>query len=129
MTWFEKETSSTIITGINTKLDNIPDGPNKGYIYAMRSASDKKDIFKIGLTRRTPDVRAKEVSRGTGVPTEYLVVEEWEVADCVLAEKMIHDQLKEYRVNNKREFFRRPYKNIRKVVEDNVSAINNSKRN
>lgn len=124
LSWFEKETSSVIITGTNTKLEKVPDGPNKGYIYAMRSASDKKDIFKIGLTQRTPEVRAKEISRGCGVPTEYFPVEEWEVADCKLAEKMIHDQLKEFRVNNNREFFHMPYKNIRKIIDDNISAIN-----
>lgn len=126
LSWVEKKTSSVIITGTNTKLKNIPDGPNKGYIYVMRSASDKGYIYKIGLTRRLPEVRASEVSRGTGVPTSYLVVEDWEVADCVLAEKIIHQELKDYRINEKREFFHAPYKLLREVIEKNVSAINNS---
>jgi len=124
--WVEKETPSVIITGTNTKLENIPDSPNKGYIYVMRSASDKGDIYKIGLTQRLPEVRASEVSRGTGVPTSYLVVQDWEVADCVLAEKIIHQELKDYRINEKREFFHAPYKLLREVIEKNVSAINNS---
>jgi len=124
--WVEKETSSVIITGTNTKLKNIPDGPNKGYIYVMRSASDKGDVYKIGLTQRLPEVRASEVSRGTGVPTSYLVVEDWEVADCVLAERIIHQELKDYRINEKREFFCAPYKLLRGIIEKNVSAINNA---
>ncbi len=124
--WVEKETSSVIITGTNTKLKNILDGPNKGYIYVMRSASDRGDVYKIGLTQRLPEVRASEVSRGTGVPTSYLVVEDWEVADCVLAERIIHQELKDYRINEKREFFCAPYKLLRGIIEKNVSAINNA---
>jgi hypothetical protein len=126
ISWSEDDLPSTIITGTNTKLGNIPDGPNKGYIYVMLSASNDRDIFKIGLTRRSPEVRAREVSRGTGVPTSYLVVEDWGVADCVQAEEVIHSELEEYRINKKREFFRAPYKLIREVIEKNVSAINNS---
>ena len=125
LSWFEKETTSAIITGTNAKLENMPDGPNRGYIYVMRSASDESNIYKIGLTRRPAEVRASEVSRGTGVPTNYLVVQDWEVADCILAEQIIHDDLKEYRINEKREFFRASYKIIREVIEKNVSAINN----
>lgn len=126
LSWFEKEPQPVIVTGTNTKLKNIPDGPNKGYIYVMRSASDKSDIYKIGLTKRSPETRASEVSRGTGVPTSYLVVEDWEVADCVLAEEIIHQELKDYQINERREFFRAPYKLIREVIEKKVSAINNS---
>lgn len=124
--WFEKETPSAIITGTSSKSKKIPDGPNKGYIYVMHSASDKRNVFKIGLTRRPPEVRAFEVSRGTGVPTSYLVDQEWEVADCVLAEGLIHNELEEYRINKRREFFQAPYKLIREIVEKHVSAINSS---
>jgi len=126
LSWVEKVMPSPIITGTNTKLENIPDGPNKGYIYVMRSASDKGEIYKIGLTQRSTEIRASEVSRGTGVPTSYLIVQDWEVADCVLAEKIIHNELEEYRINEKREFFRAPYKILREVIEKNVSAMNNS---
>ncbi|MFK2342485.1 GIY-YIG nuclease family protein [Bacteroides fragilis] len=48
-------------------------------------------MFKVGLTRRDCETRAKELSSATGVPDKYLIVEEFATADCVLAEKLIHE--------------------------------------
>ena len=91
--------------------------PNKGYIYVMRSAAHDKDIFKIGLTRRPTEVRSSEISHSTGVPDKFLVVQEWEVNDCVKAESMIHQVLSQYRINPNREFFKAPYREIVKAIE------------
>lgn len=127
LSWIEKDEDSTdIITGTKHDDQDFSKFPNNGYIYIMRSASDKKNIFKVGLTRRIPEQRATEISCGTGVPTSYLVVEEWYVADCVLAESFIHKELSEYRINKRREFFNAPYKIIRKAVEENIDRANQS---
>lgn len=125
LSWIEEDASPTVVASKNKMSLDFESSPNKGYIYVMRSASDKKNIFKIGLTRRTPDERSGEVSRGTGVPTKYLVVQEWEVRDCIVAEELVHSRLDMYRINSRREFFQAPYKVIREVVEDIVEKINN----
>ena len=124
LSWIEQDQPNNVVkTTCGKGLAEI-DNPNKGYIYVMRSASAKKDIYKVGQTRRSPETRASEITRGTGVPTEFLVVEDWEVADCVMAEPMIHAALDRYRINERREFFKAPYKEIREIIEDIVRKIN-----
>jgi hypothetical protein len=96
---------------------------NEGYIYVMRSAAHEKNVFKVGLTRRDSDTRSKELSRSTSSPDHFLVVEDWEVSDCVLAEKLIHDKLGEYRVNPKREYFKAPYRVIFKIIDEVIETL------
>lgn len=124
LSWIEEDASSTVITTRNKTDLDFNNAPNKGYIYVMRSASDRDNIFKIGLTQRTPEERSHEVSRGTGVPTRYLVVQDWEVLDCIVAEDLVHSELDNYRINNRREFFQAPYKLIREIIEKIVETIN-----
>jgi hypothetical protein len=92
------------------------DTQERGYIYVMRSAAHAKDIFKIGLSRRSSEIRSAELSRATGVPDQFLIVQEWEVSDCVKAEKLIHQALLKYRMKPEREFFKAPYKVIVKAI-------------
>lgn len=124
LSWIEEDASSTVITTRNKTDLDFNNAPNKGYIYVMRSASDRDNIFKIGLTQRTPEERSQEVSRGTGVPTKYLVVQDWEVLDCIVGEDLVHSELDKYRINNRREFFLAPYNVIREIIEKIVETIN-----
>lgn len=124
LSWAERDTYSDAVMATNVTQAETFSGPNAGFLYIMRSASDRKDIYKIGLTRRSPEARAGELSSKTGVPTKYLVVEDWEVADCVLAEKLIHEELEQYRINDRREFFLAPYKLLRSVVDRTVDTVN-----
>ena len=50
-------------------------------------------------------------------------MEEWDVVDCVLAEKLIHEKLGEFRVNPKREYFKAPYKVIFKVIDEVIDSL------
>lgn len=59
----------------------------------MRSVSHHDDIYKIGLTRRTTEERAKELSGSTGVPTGFEVLFSWEVGDCAKVEQELHRRL------------------------------------
>ena len=76
-----------------------------GYVYVMINPS-MNGIVKIGMTTREPEDRAVELSATTGVPTPFIVAYKRRVSDCAFAEKKIHEQLSEYRVNDGREFFR-----------------------
>jgi hypothetical protein len=100
---------------------------NRGYVYVMRSAAHVKDIFKIGITRRLPDIRSEELSRTTGSPDKFLVVQEWEVSDCQKAERLIHQTLEQYRINTSREFFKAPYQLIRQAIEEVFNQIEHDK--
>jgi len=61
--------------------------------------------MKIGRTERDPDGRAAELSKGTGVPTPFVLAYQVHVSDCKLAERRIHQVLAPHRANAKREFF------------------------
>jgi hypothetical protein len=128
-TWVEKTLSwveaaaapQPLHTRTKSKLKT---GENPGYIYVMRCAAHGKNIFKIGLTSRTTDIRAQELTGETSSPDQFLIVEEWDVADCELAEDLIHEQLDDYRLNPKREFFKARYSIIHTTVTEIVERIN-----
>ena len=69
-----------------------------GYVYILINASYQKDYLKIGYTRRTPEIRAKELSEDTGTPTEFIVAYQKQVYDCENAETLVHKALHRYRV-------------------------------
>ena len=119
-TWYEPEKLGVSIN-INKRTF---DTANAGVIYILRNASHAIDIFKIGLSKRSSEKRAKELSSSTGAPDKFLVVEDFMVKDCVIAEKLIFDRLYKYRLNNSREFFKIPLKDARSVVEEIVKSIN-----
>lgn len=100
-------------------------GANPGYIYVMRSAAHSKDVFKVGLTRRTSEERSAELSGNTSAPDLFLVVQEWSTEDCVQAEKLIHAELNEYRINPNREYFKAPYKLIFSTIDRVISGMGN----
>lgn len=52
-----------------------------GYVYILSNAA-MPGLLKIGKTTRTPDERARELARGTGVPGPYTVEHSVEVPDC-----------------------------------------------
>lgn len=100
-----------------------PTTRESGFVYIMRSAAHAKDIFKIGITRRSADIRSDELSSPTGSPDKFLVVQEWEVSNCAKAEAIIHQAINKYRINPRREFFKAPYKEIVKAITEALAAI------
>lgn len=99
----------------------------EGYVYIMINASLAKNMLKIGHTTKEPEDRAKELSKGTGLPSDFVVAYDRRVKDCVLAEKLIHKELKKFRTtktrnDRNREFFKMPLKKAIAVV-DSVADI------
>lgn len=121
LSWVEERPAS--ITTIVSSSPYRYDGSRAGYIYVMRSAAHAKDIFKIGLTTRTTDERAKELTRSTSSPDNFLTVQEWATPDCVLAEKLIHEELAQYRINPSREFFKAEYKDIVAAIQGVIIQV------
>ncbi|PHX52854.1 hypothetical protein AO354_01565 [Pseudomonas syringae pv. syringae] len=120
ISWVEEAAASHPIKTSNAKMSQLQ---NPGFIYVMRCAAHGKDIFKIGLTTRTADVRSNELTSSTSAPDQFLVVEEWEVGDCDLAEKIIHERLEPFRINPKREFFHARYSVIFSVIRDVIAEL------
>jgi len=95
-----------------------------GKIYILRNSSLRKDVVKIGLTKRESERRATELSSATGVPEKFEVLYEESVANCEKAEKKIHELLDKYRVSSNKEFFALPLKTAVRAVFTICSEIN-----
>ena len=77
------------------------------------------------MTTRKPDIRAKEMYRGaSGVPEPFDIAFACSVADCKIAEKKIHERLRAYRSNKKREFFIISIEVAKKVILSVCKEIN-----
>lgn len=96
---------------------------NAGKIYVMRNANFGENIYKIGLTTKTTEERARQLSK-TSVPDRFQVMREWDVKDCYLAEKSIHKTLEKYRLDKSREFFQVDMKLANNVIDAVVDEIN-----
>jgi hypothetical protein len=128
LTWVESEEDPGGIVSERHTTDPAvasrgSEGSTKGHIYVMRSAAHEKDIFKVGVTQRTADMRSDELSRTSGSPDKFLVVQEWEVTDCFKAEAVVHKSLAQYRINPNREFFKAPYRVIMSAIEAVLSQV------
>ena len=82
----------------------LPDGDDPGVVYIVRSPSHEPEIYKVGLTRRTAESRAAELS-GTSAPLPFGILGQWAVGSCKAIEQEVHRRLDAYRVNPNREFF------------------------
>lgn len=123
LSWVESTKDPEVLTVSISPNNKKITGDDPGHIYVMRCAAHGKNIFKIGLSRRTADIRASELTSSTSAPDQFLVVDDWEVGNCYLAEKLIHKKLEEYRFNSNREFFRTSYKIIHKAVLDTIEHL------
>ncbi|WP_405631754.1 GIY-YIG nuclease family protein [Pseudoalteromonas sp. Ld20] len=103
------------------------------FVYVLRNPSYEPYVVKIGRTKATPVIRAKQIYWGaTGVPEHFEVAYFCGVPDCVKAEKYIHQVLASYRKNKRREFFHLPVQVAKKTVlsvclnlfgSDNISVF------
>lgn len=117
LSWYESS-PQTLSANFNNNLKNFNLKDNKGYIYLMRNASHEINIFKIGLTRTSTNERARQLSATTSTPDKFLIAHEWFVEDCVLAEKIIHSKLDEYRINSSREYFKIDFGLVMTIISD-----------
>ena len=88
----------------------------KGYLYCMSNPS-MPGIFKIGMTKRTPEIRLKEANSSDTwrPPTNYKIEFSQFVTNPKQKELQMHKILKRYfeRINEDREFFRAPIEDIK----------------
>ena len=101
---------------------------DKGYIYVLSNPSMKEDMLKIGMTRRDPKERAVELSRSTGVPTDFVVAYQVRVPDCRSAEKLVHERLSKYRTSKRKEFFSLPSRDAIHTVKEVAAEVREQHR-
>lgn len=92
----------------NRPLDISPDFSldDATWIYVLSNPSIPGQV-KIGMTDRTVDERKKELDKGSGVPTPFVIEYQFPCINAGRLEKEIHMylEMEGLRVNNGREFF------------------------
>lgn len=88
----------------------------EGFIYIAINVSSK-ELLKIGKTTKEPDERAKQLSASTGVADDYIIAYKCFVKDITSSENLVHETLKEFRFNAKREFFKLPLKDAVRIID------------
>ena len=75
-----------------------------GFVYIMSNPSF--NCIKVGQSSKHPSHRAKDLyEANTSVPSEF-VIEGWVMVEAYEnVERLVHEELQEYRVNKSREFF------------------------
>ena len=119
LSWFEAKEKDLVIEKESPQYE----GGNAGFIYILRNPTMDADIFKIGLTRNSVDERAKQMSE-TSVPDKFYKSQEWNVKDCVRAEKEIHAELNDFRIDPRREFFKVQYDKAIATIKNVIDRIN-----
>ncbi len=108
---------------------------NEGIIYIARNPEYKEDIYKVGKTERTnlPLNRMIELSNHEGVIGQFSTIGYFLVNDVNETETRCHQELKEFRYQNNREFFKLELseliKKIRNAISDKIIKENISKFN
>jgi len=115
--WSSSKPSEFLIQG----NESVRIGPDPGVIYLMRSPSNDVDIYKIGLTQRTPEERSRELS-GTGTALPFEVLANWTVGNCAKVEAEVHRRLSAFRLNPRREFFRADLGVIIETIQEVVRS-------
>ena len=76
----------------------------EGYIYILLNRAFQNDQYKIGMTTKTPEERARELSSATGIPRDFEVLYEQRVTDCEQTQTILAPQAQPVPVNGQRVF-------------------------
>lgn len=98
-----------------------------GYVYVLSNEA-MPNIYKIGYTTATPDIRAKNLYT-TGVPLPFFIEKYYICQNCKLFEQWMHKLFRNHRLNNRREFFQVPLQIIIDVGNQLEIIMNNIFRN
>ena len=79
--------------------------PNKGFLYALSNES-MPGLLKIGFTSRPIAERVLELGSATSTPTPFNIAFYFASDNPQQDETLAHEELKKYRLNQGREFFK-----------------------
>lgn len=105
----------TYYTARRKNLYENREGDGDSWIYVLTNRT-MPNLVKIGFTEKTPDKRAEQVSRGTGVPVKFNVDYAFKCFNAHALEIELHKYLKGYRVNNDREFFQMSVEQAKEAI-------------
>ena len=80
-------------------------GEGDQWVYILSNPDYPINYLKIGYTKIIPGDRAIQISSATGVPRPFKVEWAFKCFNGEIIERMVHNKLKSYRINNRKEFF------------------------
>lgn len=92
-------------------------GEGDQWVYILSNPCLPENYLKIGHTKLTPEDRAIQISSATGVPVPYKVEWAFKCFNGEIIEKTVHNKLKSYRVNNRKEFFQIDLEDAKSNIE------------
>jgi len=101
----------------NAVLDPTGNVRPTEYVYILVNKS-VSNMVKIGMTTTTPQQRAREISKATGVAIPWIPIYEFKCYRSDLLEREVHEYLHEWRVANNREMFSIDSYTAQQVIED-----------
>jgi hypothetical protein len=81
-----------------------PSAIGPGWVYVLSNKAHPH-LVKIGYSTDAPESRAAEISASTGVPFPFIVEFKIYVEECSGIEAAVHNDLRDFRRNLRREFF------------------------
>lgn len=96
---------------------------NEGYVYILSNRS-MPGLVKIGQTRRSPEERAREMSRNTSIPADFVVEFEVFTSDRLAVEGAAHERLGQHRFSKTREFFQVEIDTAAEVLMTEADKVN-----
>lgn len=98
------------------KLHRVNNALDYQYVYVFSNPS-MPGIYKIGYTDKLPERRLEVLSRPTGVPEQFQMIFSFPCFNGIRLEKEVHMALKDFRINEDREFFQLPLSQIIETIE------------
>jgi len=95
-----------------------------GWVYVL-SNDAMPGLVKIGFTAKCPYIRARDISRGTGVPLPFDVIYAAKTLYFAEVEARTHYLLSEHRINSLREFFYQTPEEAFTVITTLVKQVKN----
>ena len=90
------------------------------YVYIMSNPSHDDDVLKIGWTRKH---HIKRSLQATGVPTSFVVEFVIVTHEGHALETQIYDRLKQYRIEDKRKFFKIAKDVLREILTNEMNLV------
>ena len=117
-TTFVDDAGWDVVTYYTAKLKQeylFKEGEGNSWVYVLSNPTIP-GLRKIGYTKGTPEIRAKEISKATGVASPFTVDWAFQCFDGENLEYEVHKYLDKYRENTRREFFKIPLEEAKEAI-------------
>lgn len=96
---------------------------DQGFIYILGNDCLIPNLYKIGLTKQSPEKRAAMLSKSTSIAGTFRVAYSNKIKNVIEAENMIHLLLSDFRYSFNKEFYLVQIESAKTIIERVVQYI------